>query len=1060
MANQSDPEPSHSRRQDQPAESREPIDSAQTDGPTHAGPSGVDGIAADATPGNSTPAASRDVERSDEACLVRVVTVAGAPVSGARVRVYSPDLRGPVALGEFRPERFREAAAVTEITDERGEVTLPSRFGAGCPVLVAHPSHADAVGELTADEIVDGVSRFTLGDKGRVFGRVLDGMSGKPLAGVTLIATRLFPIDQLQIESKETTWRALTAIRAESAVDGQFNLDGLPAADGAVIWMFAPKYPTRRVVGVYPAPFDQLLRIYAGGAVTGRVLDDEGNPIKEVVISAALCGVTPIQELERTKSSADGSFSMDALPESPVMWTLRRDGFAFLNRFDALVADGRVADFVMQREVRCAGMVVDDAGQPIAGAKLRFGSDKDVFFIGDHETYDDGTFEMPWIGDGRRLLILGEAAGHAPVRLAGIAPSSNLRITLGRLGSLVGVVRDEDGAPVRPLTLATRPVVLDPAADENVGDALVWRDCDVADGGFVIDGVGPGKVDLHVVAPDGSRHVERGLEVPAGARSERYVITVPAGRRIEGRLIGADRRPIAGASVSRLIDTQLGEPSARETPSRATTGNDGGFSLGGLPDQPFTLRVTDNVHPNAFYRDLRVEDFPQELTYAATAVIDGTVLTHWSSPETAIRLNARHRGTQTRSSIPIGPDGSFRFGPIPPGRWIFEAFDEWSALSARSVNSMVVMETEIGSGESKRIELDLRGRGRIEGALTGVPGFVALRCFAIRATPVSSIESMSCRALTTLEPDGSFVLCNLPFGRVRLELQNLLPGYGGCAFEEVELTDERPDARVSLRWRSTEIKGRVMDGAGAPVPAELRVVATDDEAELLRMLARHDGAFELAPPESRSFSIIASAPGFADAPSESFDADRLPTDPLEFVLEPEARVTLKVADDSGVAVAGAEVRLAVAGDRAGAGFSDMPARATRTGADGRVVIVRLPAGVFQLSVRADGAPLQPPRTIDLDWGESSALSVVVTRFGSIVVVAARPDGTPRAGIAVTLKQRSDPGDVRFATTNDVGRAVFDDVAVGDWYVSSGDAQPVPLSVRAGVPEQVSLIDDG
>jgi carboxypeptidase family protein len=147
---------------------------------------------------------------------------------------------------------------------------------------------------------------------------------------------------------------------------------------------------------------------------------------------------------------------------------------------------------VAMREPTLCGIVVDDAGRPVAGAvvvameRVRYCVDAGPV-AGRATTDASGRFDLPWAGREMTLVVRGErvivaAAGPHVIRLRTICSA---RINGSR--ALRGSVRDEDGRPIAGANVRAAQ-----------GDGRSHRATTDASGGFVFDDLVEGHVRLVV----------------------------------------------------------------------------------------------------------------------------------------------------------------------------------------------------------------------------------------------------------------------------------------------------------------------------------------------------------------------------------------------------------------------------------------------------------------------------------------------------------------------------------------------------------------------------------
>jgi len=410
----------------------------------------------------------------------------------------------------------------------------------------------------------------------------------------------------------------------ETDAQGRFELSPLPAG----IYELRAKLggsvsaPAEGVVLEPAAASFVTLSLVPGADLRGRVVDAAtGLPLaaEVIVVEDALSAVPA-----RTKTDAKGEFVVPGLrPLVHRVWA-RAPGYVSVagQAFDP----GLKAHVLsLLRAGSVAGRIVDELGQPVAGAEL----------------------ELSGIAvDGSPLRV----AAAAQLLAAGSRPppaGDNLGITEGPIPK-VPLIALPQGAPG---ALESETVA---AAAGFVSDAV---------GAFRIEGVAPGR--LQVVARHARFAPSRSaLETlaPGGGLVD---VTVMMSRGIDltGRVLDARGFPVASIRVQLLLE---GEPSARATLSAA----DGGFVFPGVRGNAVL-----SAHPagSPEVRETLALDGrePREvvLTLGGDArALAGRVVDPRGFPieGALVRVEAKDPRSPTALSAASGSDGTFRVDGLPP----------------------------------------------------------------------------------------------------------------------------------------------------------------------------------------------------------------------------------------------------------------------------------------------------------------------------------------------------------------------------------------------------------
>ena len=310
-------------------------------------------------------------------------------------------------------------------------------------------------------------------------------------------------------------------------------------------------------------------------------------------------------------------------------------------------------------------------------------------------------------------------------------------------------------------------------------------------------------------------------------------------------------------------------------------------------------------------------------------------------------------------------------------------------------------------------------------------------------------------AAAVCEPDGRFVFHSVPPGKYVVAVQTQIRGIGSGAEQGITVRTPEETVEIELALPTPSLAGRVADGDGHPIVADVSVMRERDGARLLVVHTDPDGSYRLAAPGVERFRLRVSAPGFADQETGSFGPDDPPEAPLEHVLEYEARLEIAVRDDDGAPIAGVAVAVS---DAAGAAAGGGPAhwRGT-TGFDGIANATRLPAGAFRVRASHAAHPAAPPATVDVEWGETRKLVITLTRVGRALLMVSDAAGTPQADVVVTLSMAADASATRTAATDAEGRATIDRLQGGRWSASAEGCEPRQFEVTPGADTDVALV---
>jgi beta-lactamase regulating signal transducer with metallopeptidase domain/uncharacterized GH25 family protein len=311
----------------------------------------------------------------------------------------------------------------------------------------------------------------TLKAGGTARGRVLDD-TGKPIPGVHVIAVIPSPVPGYANQF----WLTESAVHTDTA--GKFELKGVP--NYARFDFLKSGLSDVRNHSLDLAKADNTVTMQYGGAVSGRVVDRDGKPIRNfrVLVNfprerrpgdqsggyfAGYCGIGV------RFTSADGTFVLTGVGTGSVLRIsalAEGHGEAVVDRVTALPVN-RLKDVkpvVLQAgpPVRLRVRALTTDGKPIPGARVTLvngdpGLDKSFSWgyhdaswedMGRRRTGADGWADFPALSFGDATVLV-QAPGHARYRVGWRDGAKELTCELAREAVLAGEVLDTTGKPVK-----------------------------------------------------------------------------------------------------------------------------------------------------------------------------------------------------------------------------------------------------------------------------------------------------------------------------------------------------------------------------------------------------------------------------------------------------------------------------------------------------------------------------------------------------------------------------------------------------------------------------------
>jgi RNA polymerase sigma factor (sigma-70 family) len=519
---------------------------------------------------------SLDLDRGGAAALADAaefqlsgtVTDSGAgPISGARITAIqaAPPEAAP---GELR---FFKAA-----TDDKGDYVLRLRPG-------VYSLAADADGYPRKSQFLtlqtDMVANFRLEPGAQVLGQVVMDSTGKPVAGARV---RAVPVERNGYRRPGVESDAAGFFTLPSVAAGQWRIE---ARNGGLVGSTA-------AVRVIPgfAINGLEVRVARGFSMAGRVVGVNGKGRADILVSAELTASDrlpgPSNEGAGVATDADGKFHIEGLAAGVYQLTAQPRGDGPRTYGAATIVDRDVVGVLLTlpAPVIVQGLVLDEAGQPVANAKVTAAMREDRaagsagpgdLSRGSVATTDAaGRFAFGGVEEGGLFVIaeredLGAAMwGPRSVRSGDTA---NLTLQLSARTRLAGQVKYLDGTPAGGVT-----VKVESPAHRRGRESRTVADID---GRYALRGLIPGRARV-VARRTAAGGFDGATPVTLTADGEtRLDLTLPRAASIQGRVLLDHGGPAVGAVVVTSEGDAQPPPSHR---LRGTVELDGGFVINDL----------------------------------------------------------------------------------------------------------------------------------------------------------------------------------------------------------------------------------------------------------------------------------------------------------------------------------------------------------------------------------------------------------------------------------------------------------------------------------------------
>lgn len=750
---------------------------------------------------------------------------------------------------------------------------------------------------------------------------------------------------------------------------------------------------------------------------------------------------------------------------------------------------GEPLELVLPGGVTLAGVVVDEQGEPLAGAAVRLvvlpetGGARRAWLEGGLETLEttsgrDGRFRLSGVPDDARLRLSVEAEGHGRSDEDVVDPSEVIRVVLRPSGTLSGrVLSHATGQPLERFSVQ-RLRVREGGEVRRLRGQARGEEITSEDGTFTLDPVRAGRWAVTVRAEGYLPHTAGPVEVLPGGDVLVGDLFLKRGATVVGRVVDADTAEgVVGATVAAdgLAGARAGRWRVRmqayggeSQDPVATTTSDGRFELGSLPAGDVTLRVRHHDYPDRGSHEVRVS-IPETGTAELPEVVvrleaGGSVRVQVQdasgAPVAGAWVEAVDPGRRGVASV-LAPavetdaEGSVLLHPLPDGALEVRRSDRLDSSASAAVRKGEVTQVVLR-------EAGARVHGRV--LVGGRPAMARVRLLAPGfRSPLGDFAE-------------TYAIDGVPPGEWSLQVQLQEQGADGRVLprteqDSVDVPEGAEDVPHDILLEPTDtsddatIYGRVQDADSGEALDEWLVTARPvGGGRAIGALAR-DGAFEITVPEDGTYRLTARAAGPATSgrwtqagPLEvEVAGGALLSDPPVLLARRRIGVEVTVTGWGGEPVEGAACSLLRAAENLMPSGLRLTRTPTFTDALGRAEVTADEPGPHDLLVVASGRALAwIPR---VDPGQVDELPVVLPRTGSIVVEGAETvqlhEGVTGTGWFLRVGPNSDL--FGLATVGD-GRLVIHGLMPGEWTVVTGRSRAT-VALAPGATELVTVTDD-
>ncbi|MEM6993766.1 MAG: carboxypeptidase regulatory-like domain-containing protein [Myxococcota bacterium] len=694
---------------------------------------------------------------------------------------------------------------------------------------------------------------------------------------------------------------------------------------------------------------DVDLVLEEGGAELKGVVKDLGGGVIEGAFVSASAGRWSVRQATGAIARTDeqGQFVL-WVEEGARNVLAQAEGYAMGQEFG--IAPGQFFTLVLTPESVIAGTVLDEKGQPVAGAHV---SSNRGWWGGDIAAISDerGHYRIDGLEAGRY-----KPAATAP-GASGQARES-VRLGIGETKDAVDVylyaearvfvsVVDEDGTPCE----AGNVSFSERKTKHRAGG-------DVEDGALEIDAMRSGRYRV-TVRCKGFASKDEYPDLEVADEDVRASYAVIRGSVLRGVTVGAQGDAIRASVVASLEGGAGGDADSAWAESGAENGE---FVLEGLkpgtykvkawaqdipePDEPTTVEVPE-----------RGEAAPIRIEFGEAGGVRGRVTNDAGEPVARASIQARGAGW---NSTQVRDDGTYELEGVAPGEYrVIARGARWSDTlrSPGTTDDDIQGEkVTVVAGEVAEVDLVVESRdGTIEGIVVDEAGGPLADAYISVSRQSDSVTAGAGNARrqtrwswgtdpVITDVDGQFTVKRLADGKYTIRAHR--KGGGEGFVEDVAVGE----TNVQVQMQVEGSMAGTVDSGGAPLD-HMTVTVVDESASFRRSetFQRTEGAWIMRDLPAGTFTVNVDADsGTAERKNVVLKAGE-ELEGVDLVLEGRTTVTGRVVMlGTGDPVPGMTVKASTGSSRGFMMFGDKPGKET-TGEDGRYTVENAPAGKLTLN---------------------------------------------------------------------------------------------------------------
>ncbi|MEZ5967226.1 MAG: carboxypeptidase-like regulatory domain-containing protein [Planctomycetota bacterium] len=783
-------------------------------------------------------------------------------------------------------------------TDDPSSLTAAPSLSAGTEVdRGPAPARAEVAvpgaGPLDDPEIRAALAKFV--------GRVVS-FDGKPAADVAVRFYRIDPLIALLPERDAlsepiTDFDGGVAGQATTAADGRFEVAGMWPRSMYMVKADADgPNAALKLADCTPGPAETVdlgdIVLKNGGTLTGKVVDESGDPIAGAMVRAAdlppmMTQFLPFEQFDpegfviggdkdesmvvempgwvrkywkelpvpTTLSGEDGSFRLEGVEPGVNLVVASKAGFVDASQKNVKLDPGQeraLGKLVLREGEVASGRVIDAAGKPLSGVQVVVGSRLSVASVafGRSAGVSDerGQFECSGFKAGDVVAAARRASGEPWTITPPQSIQRSLVITLPARCALTVRLASEVGRPID----TPRLQVYSFGGNRTNGPAapftalgfvrplpLEGRQHVLEDGRIQIGDLDLGRYLVMAKAAGHSAKLEW-IDLAADMETE---LRLPAGHDIPVLVRDGDGKPIARATV--LVELKNSGPDPFPL-NAGSTDRDGKLTVRDVGGESAVLEAT---HPRYGHASVRVQlpaSAPAEIVLLEPGTIEGEVTAGDQPPEPGKYMVVANRGWDDNRG-PLGgmpsltvPDleGKFALRGLQPGKWNVQVVPAvrlrgFSSLTemfmaARMSGDLPEQEVDLVAGRTMHVRLDTNASQVVEGPSANVSGSAFVDGRPADGMMVR-LGGRRSRS-TTVDATGQFDLGPVAVGHVSVTLSDDEGPLmgGGLWSKRVEVKAGEP-VHLTIEVTTGSLTGEVVDAGGGRPAAGVQIILRGEE---------------------------------------------------------------------------------------------------------------------------------------------------------------------------------------------------------------------------------------